>query len=542
MELPGSVAAPVELDVEVLAGMFRLAPDLLAIASFDGTFIAVNPAWEATLGWLESEIVGRPFVGFVHPDDVEATLRECNAMDERGSAKFVNRYRCRDGSYRWLEWVSQPRPDEGRIYAIARDITERVDAESALQVTKRRYEALLENLPQTMVVLADADMRCVFMAGGALTRAEVRVEDYHGRPLHDIYEAYGDRRQDLLDRHADAAAGTPSSFDVRSTVSGEHYHLSVVPLLEDAAEGASMLVATNISERHRREHQLAVASEQLHQTIEHSPIGMAIVDLDGRFASANAALCEIVGYSETDLATLTFQNLTHPDDLDTDLAFVQQLVDGSIPAYRMEKRYFHKSGRIVWVQLSVSCVRDSQGVPLHFIAQIEDITQRKRREVDLAHRAQRDGLTGLLNRATFDQDLEMFSAAARAGDPSTLLLVDLDRFKEVNDGGGHAAGDALLRKVADAIAGRARSTDRCYRLGGDEFAVILPGRSADQSTSVATELERLIEETAVEHGGLTWKVGASIGAASVDGQPGAAVLAAADHRMYAKKWTVQACR
>lgn len=527
-------ADKVELDRDLLAQVFRLAPDLLAVASFDGRFLVVNPAWHATLGWAESELLGVPFIDFVHPDDVESTLSESTAMTERGSTKFVNRYRCRDGSYRWLEWVSEPRPDEGRIYTIARDITDRVDAETALRATKRRYRLLLENLPDAMVVLADNDQKCVYLAGGAIAKAGIRAEDYIGRNLHDIYEPYGDRRHELLERHLDAAAGNASSFDLHSAITGEDYHVSIVPLLDDAAPGGSMLVATNISERFRRERQLAVASEQLRQTIEHSPIGMALVDLDGRFMTANAALSDIVGYSEAELMELTFQDITHPDDLDADLAYVQQLLDGTIPAYRMEKRYFHADGHVVWIQLSGSIVRDSDGAPVHFIAQIEDISQRKQREDDLTWRAQRDGLTGMLNRAVFDHDLERFCDTARTGDRSALLLVDLDGFKEVNDGAGHAVGDALLREVAAAIMRRARSTDRCYRLGGDEFAVIIPGTS-EQPGSLVAALKHAVEGASVQHAGSDWQVRASVGVAAIDGSPADGVFAAADERMYADK-------
>ncbi len=523
-----------ELDADVLARVFRLAPDMLAIASFDGTFLAVNPAWEATLGWKESDLLGHPFLGFVHPDDVDATMSESESMEDRGSSKFVNRYRCRDDSYRWLEWISEPRPEEGVIYAIARDITDRVDAETALRVTHRRYQLLLENLPDAIVVMADADLRCLYLAGGALTKVGIRSEDHLGSTLHDLYEGYGDRRQELLDRHLDASAGISSSFDLHSAVTDEDYQVSIVPLPDADTPGGSMLVATNISERCRNERELAVAIERVSQTIEHSPIGMALVALDGSFMSANAALCDIVGYSEDELTRLTFQDITHPEDLDLDLAYVKQLLDGAIPAYRMEKRYFHASGRVVWIQLSGSIVRDGRGVPVHFIAQIEDISQRKLEEIALTHRAQRDGLTGLLNRTEFDRHLELFSDAARTGVQSTLLVVDLDGFKDLNDSAGHAAGDALLRSVARAITGRARSTDHCYRIGGDEFAVIVSGTSSAPAT-LATQFKQVIEGAGIEHGGRHWQVGASIGVAPVDGRPAADVFATADRRMYDAK-------
>ncbi len=106
-------------------------------------------------------------------------------------------------------------------------------------------------------------------------------------------------------------------------------------------------------------------------------IGMALVALDGRWMRVNRALCEVVGYSEDELRTRTFQDLTYPDDLETDLAYVAQLLRGEIPAYRMEKRYIHKDGRLVWALLDVSLVRGPRGEPEFFISQVRDITARK---------------------------------------------------------------------------------------------------------------------------------------------------------------------
>lgn len=116
---------------------------------------------------------------------------------------------------------------------------------------------------------------------------------------------------------------------------------------------------------------------------EHAPIGMALVAPDGRWLKVNQSVCEIVGYSEEELARKTFQEITHPDDLDSDLAFVEKLMSGEISTYRMEKRYFHKKGNIVWVWLSVSVVRDESGMPVFYISQIRDITDRKKNEAAL---------------------------------------------------------------------------------------------------------------------------------------------------------------
>lgn len=108
-----------------------------------------------------------------------------------------------------------------------------------------------------------------------------------------------------------------------------------------------------------------------------SPIGCAIVGLDGRCLQVNEALCGILGYGESELLSLTFQDITHPDDLDADLALVKALAGGDIPKYRMEKRYLRPDGSHVWANLSVSLVHHKDGTPAYFISQVEDIQERR---------------------------------------------------------------------------------------------------------------------------------------------------------------------
>ena len=116
---------------------------------------------------------------------------------------------------------------------------------------------------------------------------------------------------------------------------------------------------------------------------EHAAIGMALVGPDGKWLRVNRSVCEITGYSEEELLKRSFQDITHPDDLDLDLANVGKMLAGEIYGYQMEKRYFHKNGAIVWVLLSVSLVRDAEGRPRFFISQIQDITSRKESERQL---------------------------------------------------------------------------------------------------------------------------------------------------------------
>ncbi len=126
---------------EELESFFRLSLDMLAVADFDGRFTRLNPVWERVLGWSREQLLARPYLDFVHPEDREATLAEASGL-ARGleTFSFTNRYRCADGSYRWLLWNSTPDPDRRRIYAAARDVTEKRLAEEEIEKLNRELK------------------------------------------------------------------------------------------------------------------------------------------------------------------------------------------------------------------------------------------------------------------------------------------------------------------------------------------------------------------------------------------------------------------
>ena len=128
-----------------------------------------------------------------------------------------------------------------------------------------------------------------------------------------------------------------------------------------------------------------LSSDTLFQSaFEFAAIGMALVSPEGKWLRVNRSVCKITGYSEAELLARTFQDITHPDDLDQDLEYVRKMLAGEINTYQMEKRYFHKNGTTVWILLSVSLVRTKSGSPLFFISQIQDITRQKTSEAKLA--------------------------------------------------------------------------------------------------------------------------------------------------------------
>ncbi|HSP80996.1 MAG TPA: PAS domain S-box protein, partial [Myxococcaceae bacterium] len=186
------------------------------------------------------------------------------------------------------------------------------------------------------------------------------------------------------------------------------------------------------------EEQLELDQEQLSRVLEDAPIGMAIVGLDGRFVRVNHVLCEIVGYPADELLRLRFQDITHPEDLDTDVALAQQLLRGEIPRYQLSKRYIRKDGAVVEIMLSGSLVRDPYGAPVHFIAQVEDITLRRK-----AERAVADS----------EKSLRLLIGSS----PDGIFIADVEgRYTEVNPSGcrllGRTREEIIGRTIMDFIA------------------------------------------------------------------------------------------
>ncbi|WP_264737651.1 sensor domain-containing diguanylate cyclase [Cytobacillus firmus] len=217
---------------------------------------------------------------------------------------------------------------------------------------------------------------------------------------------------------------------------------------------------------------------------------MAIVSLEGKWIKVNHALTKITGYTKDELLTTNFQTLTFPKDLDTDLSYTQELVEGKRDSFEMEKRYVHKSGKIVWVLLSVSIVREGNK-PLFLISQIQDITDRKNSERILKQMAHYDFLTQLPNRRLFEERLNhaIESADFNKGLVAVMYL-DLDGFKKINDNFGHDLGDLLLKEVASRLTACAGNKDTVARLAGDEFTILLPETTIGNAKHVA---ERIID-------------------------------------------------
>jgi diguanylate cyclase (GGDEF)-like protein/PAS domain S-box-containing protein len=216
-------------------------------------------------------------------------------------------------------------------------------------------------------------------------------------------------------------------------------------------------------------HERTVASEtRFRSAFKDAPIGIAMIELDGRFARVNGSLCATTGYTEQELLEMRIQDLAPSDDPDHLSGWTDHASDG------IESRFQRADGSIGWALWRHSPVPDeSSGLP-YFISQCVDISQRKLAETELAFRAQHDVLTRLPNRSLFVEHLDE-AIERRSGAPGevAVVFVDLDNFKVINDSLGHGAGDRLLMAVATRLAGALREGDVVARFGGDEFTILL---------------------------------------------------------------------
>ena len=254
---------------------------------------------------------------------------------------------------------------------------------------------------------------------------------------------------------------------------------------------AASVVAWRLNEDMRAkmgesDRQAAETAERFRHAFESGVAGMALVAPDGRYMRVNPAFSEMLGYPQDELAGMRFDAVTHPEDRAPGAEQQRALLAGEVDVVTTEKRYIHKEGHEVWVQLGVSAVRADGGAVRYFICQMNDVTARRRYQQELAHRALHDPLTGLPNRALFRDRLHHALLRLRRSTRNVaVLFVDLDRFKLVNDGMGHGVGDAVLVETARRLREAARAEDTVARFGGDEFTILCEDTTEDGARLVA---------------------------------------------------------
>ena len=254
------------------------------------------------------------------------------------------------------------------------------------------------------------------------------------------------------------------------------------------------------------------AEQHFRLAFEDNMAPMVFTDLEDRIISANDAFCAMMGRTRSELIGFDSKPFTYPDDVGITEASHERFLHDEIRQIRYIKRYLHKDGRMIVVEVSKSPARDKTGKTLYFIISERDITEERMLTAQLSHQALHDPLTGLANRALLDDRLELaHSRIVRQGGHGALLLLDLDDFKGVNDTYGHLVGDQLLAAVARRLEGVTRATDTLSRFGGDEFLYLAEGISgADEAEMIAERFLRSLDEPFVI-GNLSLEQRASLG-------------------------------
>ena len=398
--------------------------------------------------------------------------------------------------------------------AFLRDITARREAEREVS----RLAVIVE-ASEDAIVSGSIDGTVTTWNAGAERLYGYTAEEMIGQPITRLLPS-GDFSEVLELRERLCSGGRVRDFETRELHKDGHLidvSVSMSPLTDEFGQVVGVAsIVRDVSERKASERALIEAWERFQGAFVNAPMGMALVGLDGTFLSANRAFCELVGRSEKELNALGFQGVTHPDDLDADLELVARVLVGEIERFELQKRYLRPDGSIVWGLLCVSLVRDSDGEPVHFVRQVQDITARKEAEEELRRYsdhlnelALQDPLTGLRNyrdfHASLDRELER---ARRHGGEFSVVLLDFEGVAQINRARGHMEGDHVLREVGRVVAGACRASDSAARVGGSKLALVLP-ETGEQGAEEVTERVRqavaeVEEELSLTHGIASW--------------------------------------
>ncbi len=259
-----------------------------------------------------------------------------------------------------------------------------------LQASENKYRELLENLPQKIF---HKDKNSVYVSCNNNYARDLKIQpdeiigktdyDFYTKELAEKYRADDERIME---------SGETEYIEEKYIQNGQEVFVQTAktPLKDEKGNMIGILgIFWDITERKQIEEALRQSERQFKSTFENAAVGMAHVGLDGRLLRVNATFCRITGYPPEELITKTFQEITHPEDLEADVAQARELAEGLIPYYSMEKRYFRKDGSIVWVNLTVGVHRDHIGQPTHFISVIENISARKQIEEALKESEER---------------------------------------------------------------------------------------------------------------------------------------------------------
>jgi PAS domain S-box-containing protein len=375
-----------------------LAPDAYFLADLSARFTDINRAACRLLGVERDELIGKTIFDIIPPEDAPRLEEQRAKLLEPGTV-LTNEWRLRrkDGSFVPVE-VSANIIADGRWQAFVRDISERKRVEDERQV----LVSLLDN-SSDFIGIADPSGKPIYVnaAGRRLVGlapdfpvGDTTIDQYYPAELRGFAKdvilktmlAEGHWSGETSFRNFATNEAIPVSdthFVIRDPADQRIIGLGTVTRDITEARKAADQRERALAQEQSANAKLRDSEERFRLTVDEAPIGMALVALDGRFVRVNHVLCEITGYGADELMRRTFQDITHPDDLATDVDLARRLAAGEIPRYQLEKRYVRKDQSTVDVMLSASVLRGPDGEARYYIAQVEDISARKRADAAL---------------------------------------------------------------------------------------------------------------------------------------------------------------
>jgi diguanylate cyclase (GGDEF)-like protein/PAS domain S-box-containing protein len=361
------------------------APVVLFAVDKDGVFTLAEGTGLGTLGLTPEEVIGAP---------VDETFRSVPDVLENIRRALLGESFTTTVTLRGVSFETHHAPvrdEQGEItgmIGIGTDVTERRKAESELLAVKRQNELVLNSAGEGIYGV-DLDGRAMFVNPAAARMLGWTPEEMSGGALHDLIHhsrpdgsPYPEAECPIYAAFRDGTQRTVSD-EVFWTKGGSALPIEYIstPIQDEDGTCIGAVVTFNdITERKKAEQALQESEERFRNIFEESPIGMAIVGTDMHTISANAALAKMLGYTEREFEALSVLEITHPDDIESDLVLAQELLDGTRSSYKLDKRYLRKDGTILWGTLTASIIRDADDNALYGIGMVEDITERKHSE------------------------------------------------------------------------------------------------------------------------------------------------------------------
>ncbi len=385
------------------------APTAIAMFDKNMNYIAASQKWRTDYR-LKEDIIGKNHYRLFPniSEEWKEIHRKClgGEIHRKDEECFFRE----DGTEQWISWEVRPWYTEddqiGGLVMHTADITQVKLVERQTYEKQQLMETVLESI-DVGIVACDKD--------GKLTLFNRATKEWHGLPprpipqeqLSDYYGLYSvDGSRPLKPEeipllkvlysgnleNEEIMIKPNTGNNIKVSINGSRFY-------DEKGEVAGAVIAMhNITERKKAEVKLRISEETFRGSFEHAAIGMAVLNPEGKWVQVNNRVCEIVGYTPKELLNLTFQDITHPDDLYLDIKLLEELVAGEREYYHMDKRYYHKDGHIVYINLAVSIVRNEDGQPLFFVSQITDITRQKIAEEKLTRTL--GELEGLLESST----------------------------------------------------------------------------------------------------------------------------------------------